>query len=102
MMSGDIKKYHKILLKANGYNSINDYKKQTGDKTKAGDIYSYFYDELQNTIIHTNKEEYKKHHQSLAQYKKQLKEQNTSTKEANKTLREEKERIQEVKNNFNH
>jgi len=101
-MEGDIKKYHKLLLEYGRFDSISDYKRQTGSKDKATQIYNFLYDELQNTIINTNNENYKKHHQSLAQYKEQLKEQNKSTKEANKTLREEKERIQEMKNNFNH
>ena len=101
-MEGDIKKYHKVLLEYRGFDSISDYKRQTGSKDKATQIYNYLYDELQKTIINTNKEEYKKHHQSLAQYKKQLKEQNKNTKEANKILRQEKERMEEMKNNFNH
>ena len=102
-MSGDIKKYHKIVLEANGYNSsINDYKKKTGDKAKAYDIYNDLYDQLQNTIFQTNKEEYKKHHQSLAQYNKEKKQKKQLEKKVSKQQKEIAELKQQIQKPFNH
>jgi len=69
-MEGDIKKYYKHLLEYGGFDSIADYKRQTGSKDKATQIYNYLYDQLQGIISKTNKEEYEKHHKSIAEYKK--------------------------------
>ena len=99
-MSGDVRKYHKILLEYGGFKNITDAKKQTGNNTK--EIYAYLFEQLNEFIIESNKQETEKHLATINQYKKELKEKNQEIKMIKRQQKEITKITKKQERPFNH